>query len=169
MKIFNKNWPIISIIGSGLLIIFFFTEHKIYSDALQRFAAIKLLMEYGKISNTNYSIIGPLFSVPFWLIGEYIKTPEWWLARYNFFLFMGFLLGVWFICKNSIDRKTLLYALLVFVSLSLFVPYQKNYMGETFTAVFCGLGILLRSQKKTNWLVATYYRNSKYTSNISWI
>jgi len=110
-------------------------------------------MEYGKISNTNYSIIGPLFSVPFWLIGEYIKTPEWWLARYNFFLFMGFLLGVWFICKNSIDRKTLLYALLVFVSLSLFVPYQKNYMGETFTAVFCGLGILLRSQKKQiGWL-----------------
>lgn len=100
-----------------------------------------------------YSMIGPLFSVPFWWIGKYIITPEWWLARYNYFLFTGFLLSLCFIYKKSVDQKVLLYTLLVFVSLSLFAPYQKNYMGEIFTAVFCGSGILLLSQKKQiGWL-----------------
>lgn len=154
MNILKNNWLLVFLIGLGLFIVFLFTEHGIYSDAQQRFMAMKLLMEEGKLSNMSYSMVGPLFSAPLWLIGKYVKNPEWWLARYNFSLFIGFLLSVWFIYKKSIDRKTLLYTLLVFVSLSLFIPYQKNYMGEIFTAVFCGTGILFLSQKKQiGWLL----------------
>ena len=56
-------------------------------------------------------------------------------------------------CKKNVDQKVLLYTLLVLLSLSLFIPYQKNYMGEIFTAVLCGFGIVLLSQKKQmGWL-----------------
>jgi hypothetical protein len=149
----RKDWPIVFLIVLGVVIVFLFTDHHIDGDAFVRFAAIKLFMEDGKLSDTSYSMIGPLFSTPFWLIGKYIKTPEWWLARYNFFLFIAFLSGIWFRCKKNIDQKVLLYTLLVLISLSLFIPYQKNYMGEMFTAVLCGFGIILLSQnKQIGWL-----------------
>lgn len=153
MKLEGNQRSMAILIGFGLMTISFFTEHDIYSDAQARFAAIKMLMETGRLSDVSYSMLGPLFSVPLWLLGYYFASPEWWLARYNLFLFIGFLASLWFIGKNSMERKSLLYTLLVFVTLSLFIPYQKNYMGEIFTAALCGAGILLLSQNRTiGWL-----------------
>ena len=81
MDMLRKDWLIIFLALLGMVIVFHFTDHHIdSSDSVARFEAIKLLMEDGKLSDMGYSIIGPLFSAPLWLIGKYIKTPEWWLA-----------------------------------------------------------------------------------------
>ena len=136
-----------------MVIVFHFTDHHIDSDSVAKFRSNKIInggwkaFRYGLFDNRD------LFSAPLWLIGKYIKTPEWWLARYNFFLLIAFLSSIWFMCKKNIDQKVLLYTLLVLLSLSLSIPYQKNYMGETFTAVLCGFGIVLLSQnKQMGWL-----------------
>ncbi|HKF36395.1 MAG TPA: hypothetical protein VKB35_05790, partial [Ktedonobacteraceae bacterium] len=69
------------LIVAGLLAICFFLPHHILGDGTIRFQAISLLLEHGKVSAMPYSMVGPAFSIPFWLLGKLSMTPEWWISR----------------------------------------------------------------------------------------
>ena len=154
MKLIKKSQLFIILIAFGLLFIVFFTDHHINSDALQRFESIRLLMEDHRLSDTSYSMIGPLFSIPLWLIGNLIKTPQWWLERYNFILLSMFISFFYYWGRKHLRKDTLIYSIIIFLSSSLFIPYQINYMGEMFTAIFAGIGILLLTSKKDfGWIL----------------
>ncbi len=130
------------LIVAGLLAQFFLLYHGIWGDGTRRFVAISRLMENGTILADKYSMIGPLFSVPLWLLGQVIETSSWWSARYNVVVFAIGLLATYLILRNRVDRSLVRKFLLLLVVASMFPGHVQGYYGEVFTAVCVGVGIL---------------------------
>src|SRR5438552_19053539 len=52
-------------------------------DDFTRFSDVEQLIHHGELSDSRFSLVMPLFSVPVLLIGEVLRTPEWWAAHFN--------------------------------------------------------------------------------------
>ncbi len=131
------------LIVGGLLAICFFLPHHIAGDGIIRFQAISLLLEHGKVSTMQYSMVGPAFSIPFWLLGKLSMTPAWWLSRYNLFVFATGLLVLYFLLRKRMDRGLIRTFFLVLIVASMFANHLLAYYGEVFTAILVAVGIVL--------------------------
>lgn len=129
------------LILAGMLVIFLYSPYSINGDGLARFNALTMLLSKFELSDTAYSLVGPLFSSPFWLIGNWVKSPEWWCARYNFFILVFGLSIFYILMRNHIECQVLSKFLLILLLASMFPHHQLNYYGEIFTAVLVGVGI----------------------------
>ena len=130
------------IIG-GLLAMLVLLPHGIFGDGAERFQAISDLLERGKLSNMQYSIVGPAFSIPFWLLGKFSMTPEWWLARYNLILFSASLLIMYLLLKERAHRGLLRKFFLLLIIASMFANQLSAYYGEVFTALCVAIGVIM--------------------------
>src|SRR5258707_460583 len=65
--------------GVGLLA--FVLPHQIVGDDSVRFAGVEQLIHHGHLTDSRYSLIGPLLSAPVLLLGEVIGTPQDWAAH----------------------------------------------------------------------------------------
>lgn len=126
----------------GLLIQFLQAPANISGDGAIRFHALTDLLEHGTISGTKYSLIGPLFSAPFWLLGKVILTPEIICSRYNFFIFAGGLLALYWLLHKQVDHSLLRHFFLILLVGSMFTNQLPSYNAEVFTALCVGVGIL---------------------------
>lgn len=132
-----------SLIVAGLIAMLVLLPHGIFGDGAVRFQAISDLLEHGKLSNMHYSIVGPAFSIPFWLLGKLYMTPEWWLARYNLFVFAAGLLVIYLLLKNRMDHGLIRKFFLILIIASMFANHLMAYYGEVFTAMCVAIGILI--------------------------
>src|SRR5205809_7817812 len=112
MNKFGKFWKEDTITGfvlivGGLILFFFALPFELWGDGRTRFDDLNLLFSHGQVSHGKYSLLGPLFSAPLWLLGKWWISPEWWCARFNFFLFSAGLLAVWFLLRKIMQRGTL--------------------------------------------------------------
>src|SRR5258708_21512547 len=79
-----------------------------FLDGTVREIALNDLMLHGKLSNMNYSMIGPLFSAPLWLIDHYVDpSSNWWLGKFNIFFLLTVLLGTYFLLRKRMDAGVL--------------------------------------------------------------
>lgn len=127
----------------GLIAILFLLPHNIFGDGAIRFQAVSELLEQGKLSDMQYSMVGPAFSIPFWLLGKLYLTSAWWCARYNLFVFAAGLLVFYFLLRNHIDRGLIRKFFLVLIVASMFANHLIAYYGEVFTAVLVAIGIVM--------------------------
>lgn len=133
----------IFLICVGQIILCFCIPHKIFGDGTPRYEAIELLFSKGQISDTKFSMVGPLFSVPLWFLDKHSGIGDiWWCTRYNFFLFVAFLFAAYQTLKNKVDRSLLLRFILILTAGSMFPNHIMGYLGEPFTAVCVTIGIL---------------------------
>ena len=112
-----------------------------FYDGMARFSAMQGLLQ-GKISNVSYSFVGPVFSLPLFLVeGWHLAT---WLDpnKYNIFLFIFFILAVYTMFRNHIDRGVLRKFFLILITASMFGDQVKFFGGEVFTATLVGFGAL---------------------------
>jgi hypothetical protein len=116
--------------------------HDIFWDAAYRFRAISALVEHGRLSDTRYSLVGPLFSVPFWLLGTWIQSPEWWVARFNLICFIAGLAVTYWLLRTQVDRGLLRKFFLLLIAASMFPNHLEAYYGEVFTALGVGVGLV---------------------------
>lgn len=135
----------------GVIILFFYIPHSISGDGADRYEAITQLIEKGEISDMEYSMVGALFSTPFWLLGKFYKTSEWWCSRYNLFLFVCGTIVMYRILKDRFDYAVLRKFFLIVIFGSMFPHHIKNYYGEVFTAIFVTIGILAISIDNSFW------------------
>ena len=144
------------LIVAGLLAICFSLPHHILGDGTIRFQAISLLLEHGKVSTMPYSMVGPAFSIPFWLLGKLSMTPEWWISRYNLFVFAAGLLVLYFLLRNRIDRGLIRTFFLILIVASMFANHLLDYYGEVFTAMLVTVGIVLfmTGRARSGWSIA---------------
>jgi hypothetical protein len=131
------------LIVAGLLAMLLFLPHGIFGDGAVRFHAISELLEQGKLSNMQYSMVGPAFSIPFWLLGKLHKTPDWWIARYNLFVFAAGLLAFYLLLRNRLDRGLIRKFFLILIIASMFANHLMAYYGEVFTAMLVAIGIVM--------------------------
>jgi hypothetical protein len=126
----------------GLVINFSMAPHNLGGDGEVRFHALSLLLQRGILDTSKYSLTGPLFSAPLWLLGTVWRSSIWWVSRFNFFVFAIGLLAMYLLLRHRIDRKLLHAFLLLLVAASLFPNQLDYYYGEVFTAVFVAVGTL---------------------------
>src|ERR1700694_4877170 len=126
----------------GLLTMLLCLPFKIQNDGFARLQAISDLLEHGKLSDMRYSIVGPAFSSPLWFLGKLYQTPEWWLARYNFILFVIGLLFIYVLLKDRVERGLIRKFFIILIAGSMFSNHLSTYYGEVFTALLVGVGIV---------------------------
>jgi len=73
----------------GLLYIALFLPHQIAGDGVQRYKDLVSLFSKHSLfqPDSRYSLIGPFFSTPLFLIGQQLGHPQTWTSFYNLTLF----------------------------------------------------------------------------------
>ena len=126
----------------GMAGLLFISPHIISGDGISRFEAISRLLTRGELSETPYSMVGSIFSIPLFFLGTFYKTPEWWVSKYNYILFAIGLLLIYRILVNNIDNGMLRKFLLILIFASMIPHHQMEYYGEIFSVVLVGVGLL---------------------------
>jgi hypothetical protein len=129
------------LIGLGLALLFFAVPHALTGDGQIRYAALADLLERGRISNVQYSLVGPLFSAPLYYLGKLALGPEWWCARFNTLLLAGGLVATILLLRGVVEERLLRAFTLVIIAASMFPNHVRDYFGEVFTAVFVLVGL----------------------------
>jgi hypothetical protein len=139
----------------GLIAGIFILPFQIKGDAIARYGFMDTLVHQHQITPMRYSMVGPLFSLPLWLISSFFSDPGAVIARYNFFLFAIFLLILYLWLRNWFDQKFLLAFLLLLAFGSMFPGHLINYYGEVFSAVCLTLGSVALATHKAaiGWLL----------------
>jgi hypothetical protein len=125
----------------GLLAMAALLEHQMVSDGARRLAALSELLQHGRLSSLNYSLIGPLFSTPLWLLGRAAGDPVDWVLQFNLLCLALGLLALYLVLRPHMDRRALGAFLLLLVAASMFPDHVRYYYGEVFTAVCVGAGL----------------------------
>lgn len=135
----------------GILVQWLYLPFHLGPDAQDRYNALSRLLSSGSISNTRYSMIGPLFSAPLWELGRLMKGSAWWIERYNFVLFVCALAAIWILLRDRMDREVLRLFLLLLVAASMFPNHISNYYGEVFTSLCVCVGLIAVATGRGRW------------------
>ena len=140
-----------ALIVAGLLVQWLYLPFHLGADAQDRYNALSELLTSGKISNSRYSMIGPLFSAPLWELGRLAKGSLWWVERYNFLLFVVALAAIYLLLRNHMNPDVLRLFLLLLVAASMFPNHISNYYGEVFTSLCVCVGLIAVVTGKGRW------------------
>ncbi|MER5322268.1 hypothetical protein [Streptosporangium roseum] len=142
------------LIVAGFAGMFFLLPRMYWGDGSVRYFQLTALLTQGTVQEGKYSMVGPLFSAPLWLIEKIVGSPEWWTLRYNLLLLVGGVAFVWFALRDRLPRPLLRRFILLLVFASMFTHHQLNYYGEVFTAILVLIGTvaLLGGKAWPGWL-----------------
>jgi len=141
----------ITLIVVGLIVLFFCLPHFVSGDGYIRFRALRRLVNADRIVSMGYSMVGPLFALLFWPLGKLYQSAEWWMARFNFFVFAAGLFFFYRLLRSHLDPAIVRRFLLILMFGSMFPNHLKDFYGETFTAVTVGLGVLATQLGRPAW------------------
>ncbi|TMC20773.1 MAG: hypothetical protein E6J34_11660 [Chloroflexi bacterium] len=130
------------LILAGLLALLFLVPHGIYGDGEKRFLALSELLAQRKIPDSEYSMVGPLFSAPLWYLGKRFWTAMAMCSQYNWLIFAIGLGLTYLLLKDRMDRTLLRKFLLILTTASMFCMHVTAYYGEVFSALCVGIGVL---------------------------
>ncbi|MFI5272641.1 MAG: hypothetical protein ACHQ4H_06370 [Ktedonobacterales bacterium] len=140
-----------ALIVVGLLLQWALIPRGLSGDGGHRYEELTQLLLHGDLSGGKYSLVGPLFSTPLYLLGEIYRSPQWWLANYNILFFTLGLLAIYLLLKDQVDRGLLRQFLLLLVAGAFFTPNLSNFYGEVFTVMCVGVGVLAVAFRRS-WL-----------------
>lgn len=131
-----------TLIVLGLLMQLEFFPHGATSDGYGRYVELSQLLDKGVLSGGKYSLIGPLFSTPLYLLGRLYHSPIWAISYYNAAVFAIGLLVLYLLLKDAVDRRLLRMFLLLLVTSTMFPQSTLDFFGEPFTAMCVGVGLV---------------------------
>jgi len=131
------------LIGVGFAVLFFLLPHALVGDDFTRFADIETLIHHGQLSNSQFSLVMPLASAPFLLLGELIRSPDWWAARFNVIVVAAGVLAAFRLLRGRMDAGLLAKLVLLLLFMSFLTNRLRDYNAEVFTATAVALGIVL--------------------------
>ncbi len=138
-----------SLIIVGLIAIGTLVPHSIHGDGSIRLQSLSELVQQHKWSDMPYSFVGPLFSLPFWLLGRQFRNIEAWCEQYNLFIFSTGLLITYLIVQKRVNHSLLRKFFLLLIAASMFANHIPTYYGEVFTAILMGVGIIAAATNRT--------------------
>jgi hypothetical protein len=139
------SWVLIRRVGEGALLpICVFSMalalwYNITGDGLARFIELDELL-HGVISPNSYSLIGPLFSTPLYLLGAALGSAKGGAVFFNLAFFILGLIALRFLLRPYLEPGMLRRFLLILTVGSMFPAAIATYYGETFTAIMVGAG-----------------------------
>ncbi|GCE13917.1 hypothetical protein [Tengunoibacter tsumagoiensis] len=141
----------IALILLGLLEIWFLLPHQISGDGTDRWQDMSNLLYLHKLYDpgSRYSLVGPLFSLPLWILGHSASN---FIDMYNPCLFIISLGLVYLLLKDRLEPALLRKFFLILIAASMFPAHLTNYYGEVFTALCFGFGAFALVSRTTHWL-----------------
>ena len=140
---YRRPWLDALLLVLALLELLLLFPHNLGGDGAPRFAALSQLLEGHGIPTIKYSLIGPLFSAPLWLVGKVVSDPQTLVEGFNWLVFAVGLLALYLLLRNVMDRRVLRTFLLLLVAASMFPAHTISYYAETFTAICVAIGSVL--------------------------
>jgi hypothetical protein len=141
----------LALIFLGLVVLFWCLPFDITGDGYIRFRALRRLLNAERIVSMSYSMVGPLFALPLWLLGKLYQSAEWWIARFNFFVFVAGLFIFYRLLRNRFDASIARRFLLILMFGSMFPNHLRDFYAEVFTAMFVGVGVLAAQVGHPRW------------------
>ena len=126
----------------GWLLLLLVLPHSLQGDDYTRFADAEQLIHHGHLTDSKYSLVGPLASAPLLLLGEVIRTPAWWAVRFNLFLVGGALVAGWLLTRGRVSPALFRAFALVLLFASFLTDGLRYYGAEIFSATLFALGLL---------------------------
>jgi hypothetical protein len=130
------------LLAAGFLITFLAAGHAVLGDGIYRFRDIQNLLYNGHLTYSHFSLVMPLASVPFLLLGHVVESQEWWAARFNVIVLAAGALAASRLLRGRADPALVRRTLLVLLAASLFANGLREYNAEVFSATLVTLGIL---------------------------
>ena len=141
------------LLALGLLLLFFVLPHDIEGDGRLRFEAIQSWLAGGGIPDTKYPLIGSIASIPLFLLGHVVGSPEWWVSRFNVIVYAAGLVLLYRLLRDRLDRD-ILPAFLLLLGTTAMIPGSLTGFGaEPFTVMATGTGFAAWSSGR--WKTAT--------------
>src|SRR5437773_11107931 len=91
-----------ALIVVGLVVLLLVLPHALKGDDHTRFRDIEQLIHHGHLTDSKYSLVGPLASAPFLLLGEVVGSPAWWAARFNVFVLAAALAAAFLFTRGRV-------------------------------------------------------------------
>ena len=120
-------------------------------DGGVRARAIATLVDTGHLTSMKYSYVGPLFSVPLYLIDKLLRFEGRLFYRYNIFVLAAGFVIAYLVLRQRTERSNLRRFFLLILTASMFPYHLMTFYGEVFSAVCAGLGILLLTEGRWGW------------------
>lgn len=119
----------------------------LWGDGGVRADMVRSALLRGVVPNTNYSFIGPAFSLPLLALDQKLGTADWWFGRYNVWLSLAGAGALWWVARGALSRRMGL-AVLAMTP----VPFSLlTFYGEPFTAWGYALGLLAAATGRWAW------------------
>ena len=118
----------------------------ISGDARLRYEALEQFVNTGHLVSPKYSTVGPLLSLPLYLIGRGVGAARLVTSYYNALLFLLLLPLAWREFRDEVSPSVRRTLLLMLVFASMFAHHVQRYYGEVFTAVLVTLGVFWLSR-----------------------
>ncbi|WP_432839461.1 hypothetical protein [Dactylosporangium sp. CA-092794] len=132
-----------SLTVAGVAVLVLFQKPMLIGDGWVRYRALDALLHNPHhLTSERYSLVGPLFSTPLWIIGWLTGDAGRGVARYNQVLFTLALVALFLLLRGRLNPTVLRRFLLVLVGATMIAPSAFNYYGEMFTCVTVGVGLL---------------------------
>ena len=131
-----------ALIVGGILVLFFLLPHGLFADDTVRFDDIEQLLHHGHLTDSHYSLVMPLASVPVLLLGKLVESRTWWAARFNVVVVAVGLLFAYRLLRGRIDPRLFRLVVLVLLFASFLTNRLRDYYPEVFTATLVVLGII---------------------------
>ena len=143
------------LIAVGFVVLFAALPHALANDDVTRLADIEGLLHHAQLSSSRYSLVMPLFSSPFLLIGEIVKSPAWWAERFNVLVVLAGTFVVWRLLRPTVDARLMRWVLLVLLFASFLTNRLRDYNAEILTATLVTVGVVmlvLGRHRRLGWL-----------------
>jgi hypothetical protein len=132
-----------ALIAGGFVVLFALLPHALFStDDRTRFDDIEQLLQHGHLTGSHFSLVMPLASAPFLLLGKVLGSPEWWAARFNVIVVAVGTLVVFRLVRGRADLSLVRIAVLVLCFASFLTSALRGYGAETFSATMVAVGIV---------------------------
>jgi hypothetical protein len=134
----------------GFAVLFVLLPHSLVGDDFSRFNDVERLLHDGELSDSRYSLVMPLVSAPLLLLGEVVRTPEWWAGHFNLILVAVGAAVIFRSLRNRVDPSVLRQTLLILLFASFLTNRLRDYNAEVLTALLVTMGlILIMSARRT--------------------
>ncbi|GAA1819605.1 hypothetical protein GCM10009682_45180 [Luedemannella flava] len=148
-------WWESTLIVAGLVLHIFYVAHEARQDGWDRYDALSTLLGTGSLPDTKYSMVGPFFATPFWLLGDVVQDPRWWTERFNTFVLALGILALWVLLRGRVPDRQLRVFFLLLVTGSMFGNHLRFFYGEVFTTALVAVGLVaaIVGPKLTGWIM----------------
>jgi hypothetical protein len=130
------------LIVAGFGMLFFLLPHALVGDDNQRFSDIEQLLHHGRLSDSKYSLVMPLLSVPVLALGNVVESPAWWAGHFNVIVVAaGAAVSCWLL-RGRADPHLLRLIVLMLLFASFLTDRLRDYNAEVLTATLVAVGII---------------------------